>query len=115
MIPARRKRQRAEVRPEPQLRSRSHLKWVRGCNCSIAHRHTCEGKIEAAHVRTGTDGGLGVKPSDTWAIPLCSMAHKEQHNIGEPAFERKYGIDMKRIAAALAKSSPHRADFESKP
>lgn len=104
----RRKPEKLGVRKEPQVRCPAHLKFVRGFVCSIHDKHECEGGIEAAHCRTGTDGGMGVKPSDYWAIPLCSGAHREQHAIGEAAFERTYGIDMKAIAERMASVSPHR-------
>lgn len=48
-----------------------------------------------------------MKPGDEWTIPLCTRHHAEQHRIGEPAFERLYNINMKEIAAALARKSPH--------
>jgi hypothetical protein len=44
---------------------------------------------------------MGQKPSDWWAIPLCKHHHDEQHGIGEPAFERRYGIDMRGVARGL--------------
>lgn len=113
MILKRRKRERMGLREEPQYRNARYLKHVRGFQCCIAGKngHVCEGKIEAMHVRSGTDGGMAVKPSDFWTIPGCSAAHREQHQIGEPAFERKYGISMKAIAERLWKHSRHYADY----
>ena len=107
MIPKRRRPERMGVKDAPQIRSASHLKWVRGHECSCMGIN-CAGGMEAAHVRTGTDGGTSLKPSDCWAIPLCSIHHAQQHNIGEAAFERIYRINMKQIAAALWARSPHR-------
>jgi len=89
-----------------------HRAWVRTHDCSIACRHDCSGPIECAHVRTGTDGGTGIKPHDKWCLSLCQKAHREQHDIGEPAFEKKYGINMKAIAIEFAKTSPHRKKWE---
>lgn len=110
MIPKRRRPQHMGLREEPQVRCPSHLAWIRGHECAIAGRagHVCDGKIEAAHVRTGTDGGLSVKPSDTWTIPLCADAHRRQHAIGEASFERLFQIDMKAVARKLADVSPHK-------
>lgn len=97
-------------KPEPMgikdpsiIRSQQHLAFTRGFVCSIADKpgHTCSGKTEACHVRTGTDGGTGMKPSDKWVIPICAEGHREQHQIGEAAFEAKYKIDMKAIAQKL--------------
>lgn len=107
MIPKRRKPEKSGIRPQPQVRCPAHLAWVRGHQCA-AGGDDCEGKIEAAHVRTGTNGGMGKKPGDDWTIPLCSYHHRAQHNVGEAEFERVFEIDMKKIAQALARRSPHR-------
>ena len=110
-LPPRRKREpmgtKTEQREFPQ-----HRAWVRSFACSIFDRHECSGPIECAHVRTGTDGGTGLKPHDRFCISLCQAAHREQHDIGELAFERKYQIDMKAVAAKFAKTSPHRTKWE---
>jgi hypothetical protein len=58
-------------------------------------------------VRTGTDGGQGLKPSDRWSISLCRAHHAEQHRIGERAFEKRYGVDLYALAQAFAQRSPH--------
>lgn len=109
MLPKRRKPEKLGVRQEPQIRSQAHLKWIRGHECSVAGRGSfCDFGIEAAHVRTGTDGGTSVKPSDCWALPLCCAHHAEQHRAGEASFQAKYKIDMKAIAKALWDKSPHR-------
>ena len=52
------------------------------------------------------------KPHDKWCLPLCRGHHREQHHIGEPAFEFSYGIDMKAIAEGLAARSPHRKGWD---
>jgi hypothetical protein len=107
-LPKRRKPTKMNCNSAPQVRSAGHLKWIRGHECSVAGGiTTCGGRIEAAHVRTGTDGALGMKPSDCWAIPLCSIHHAGQHRVGEKAFERAHSIDMRKIAQALWSKSPH--------
>lgn len=106
-LPRRRKPPKMGVNQPPQIRCAGHLKWIRGHECSCAHWGSCDGKIEAAHVRAGTDGALGVKPSDCWAIPLCARHHFRQHSIGETAFEEIYKIKMKSIAEQLWSKSPH--------
>ena len=67
--------------------------------------------IECAHVRTGTDGGLALKPSDKWTISLCQFHHLEQHAIGERNFEAKYDLDLQELAREFAKLSPHQRRF----
>jgi len=110
MIPKRKKAGKLGVRAAPQIRSAGHLQWIRGHCCAACGTagDMLRGKIEAAHVRTGTDGGMGLKPGDNWTIPLCAHHHRDQHQIGEAEFETIFGIDMKAIAAALWAKSPHR-------
>lgn len=108
----RRKPSRSGIARNPdRIRSPAHRAWVRGHICCASSSTTtgdrirCDGPIECAHVRIGTDGGTGIKPSDIWTVPLCKAHHAEQHAIGEPAFERKYQINLKRIAEDLARKS----------
>lgn len=86
-------------------RSPGHRAWVRGHGCSLTG---CGGMpIECAHVRTGTSGGMGVKPSDRWCISLCKHHHEQQHQYGEREFQKLYKIDMKALAEEFARKSPH--------
>ena len=94
--------------PEPRKKTSricaAHRAWVRRHQCSV---RGCQGHpIECAHVRCGTDGGLGIKPSDRWTISLCRQHHLEQHEIGEPAFEAKYELDLVQLAKEFARKSP---------
>ncbi len=103
MITARLKRRKPAkmgLRESSVIRCPSHLQYVRGMCCAIEGRngHVCFGKIQAAHVRIGTNGGTSMKPGDNWTIPLCAGAHGEQHLIGEETFEKRYGIGMKKLA-----------------
>ena len=96
----------------PKIRRRfpAHCNFVRSHMCVISMTDfawECDGATEVAHVRRGTDGGVGVKPSDVWTISLCAYHHRQQHQIGEQAFEKKYGIDMKDLAREFARKSPH--------
>ena len=86
-------------------RSPAHRKWVRGHACSACGSTTA---IECAHVRAGTDGGVGLKPSDRWTISLCKGCHAEQHQMGERPFELCHGISMKALADEFFAKSPHR-------
>lgn len=123
MMLRKRKRPRMGVRNPSQLRSLEHLRFVRSHECAIGGRigrwkniegwqivarHVCRGPIQAAHIRMDSDGGAGCKPSDSLTIPLCVEAHVEQGQIGEGAFEKRYGIDTHKIAAELWKRSPAR-------
>ena len=92
----------------------SHTKWVGEHSCSVPG---CGGlPIEVAHVRKGTDCGMGLKPSDKWTISLCREHHSEQHRVGEPVFEKKLkGPTMKELAAEFARRSPHKAKLRDMP
>lgn len=83
-----------------------HRAWVRRHCCSVPGSR--RGPIECAHIRTGTDGGAGMKPSDKWALSLCAFHHHEQHSVGEQAFELLHDIDLKDLALEFANRSPHR-------
>lgn len=103
----RRRPDRMGVREDPR-RARvceAHRRFVRGFDCAVAGLD-CEGRIEFAHVRRGTDGGTGLKPSDEFGVALCAGHHRLQHQIGEAAFERRFYVDLLEIAEALAKRSP---------
>ena len=89
-----------------------HRAWVRRHACSI--RGCKRTPIECAHVRSGTGGGIALKPSDRWVISLCEFHHREQHRIGERAFERLHSIDLKLVAEEFARRSPYRPRLASK-
>lgn len=119
MIPKRRKAKKFGTDRGGPIRCREHLQWVRGHECVISEYLCFEDRIQAAHVRTGTDGGTGMKPSDCYAIPLCGFHHRLQHEIGEAAFEKEYRIDMKSLAREMWARSPagirYRREHEAKP
>ncbi len=96
----------ARPRRKPDTRScPAHRAWVRRHACCVPG--CAELPIECAHVRTGTDGGTALKPSDRWTVSLCRSHHAEQHRIGEPAFEKRYAIDLRALAETFARVSPH--------
>jgi hypothetical protein len=84
-------RKRESERDEP------YLALIRQLPCIRCGLEDCS---EAAHVRmqSGTfnkKGGIGKKPADRWAIPLCGGpqgCHAEQHKIGEAIFWLGVGI-----------------------
>ena len=82
-----------------------HRAWVRRHHCCVPGCLCIP--IECAHVRTGTNGGIGLKPSDRWTVSLCSAHHAEQHRIGERRFEQRYALDLLALAKSFAARSPH--------
>ena len=96
-----------------------YLALVRQCPCLACGDEPCE----AAHLRMqsaahGKRGGIGKKPADKWALPLCTADHRRQHDKGERAFwdilninphlvaERLYAVrgDLVRMREVIAKA-----------
>lgn len=99
---------------QPRQRDEKHLQFLRSLPCLV-----CQNNIstEAAHIRMSDasvgkfNPGVGAKPSDMYAVPLCGDCHREQHAVGN---ERRYwegkGIDPIEIAKQLyAVSGDHEA------
>jgi len=65
--------------------------------------------IEAAHVRIGSDAGMGQKPDDWRVVSLCFACHRgptaaAQHTQGERSFWA--GVDYDRLIAEFIQASP---------
>ena len=89
----------AHPKPKPDFRRRvQHLAFIRLLPCVAC------GKVapsEAAPVRTATDGGVGMKPGDRYAIPLCTACHAKQHRVGELTFWSALRFDPLNVALRL--------------
>lgn len=88
-----------------------HLERIRELPCCVCLRRS---EIEAAHVRSASARfakveGLGMKPSDAWAVPLCAEHHRTgaqaQHIIGETKFWQLHRIDPFVLALSLWEAS----------
>ena len=89
----------ARRKSKPDVRRRvQHLVFVRQLACVSCGKAP---PSEAAHVRTGTDGGVRVKPGDRYAVPLCTACHARQHRIGELSFWSARRIDPLNVALRL--------------
>lgn len=103
--------------PKPAKRtgrwkSTAHRNFVGQHQCCVPG---CNGRpIEVAHLRNGTDAGMGRKASDWFTISLCQSHHSEQHRIGEPSFEKLHGINLHALAAEFAQASPKRIEIRAK-
>ena len=76
------------------LRDRKYLDSFNGAVCYACG--TCDGTIVPAHIRHGFSGGMGLKPDDNLALPLCFKCHAHQHDVGELAFwAGKYPSDLR--------------------
>jgi len=111
MLPPR----RPKTRKPPRQRKVSrvclpHRKWVvREFGCAGCGAFgTDDEPLQAAHLRLQTGGGMSLKPSDRWVLPLCAKCHTgEQHQKGERTFWDRRDLNPKSICEALARQSPH--------
>ena len=95
MIPKRRKRPKMGVRlPNPEhVKCRGHIKWVKGCECILAHRRDCRffpeehrPGIEPHHVRHKHN-------RDDKTVPLCPLHHDLVHVMGQHTAEDAFKLD----------------------
>ena len=94
----------APRKSKPDVKRRvQHLAFLRQLPCVACGKAA---PSEAAHVRTGTDGGVGVKPGDRYAVPLCTACHAKQHRLGELTFWSALCIDPLNVALRLWTVSP---------
>lgn len=88
----------------PRERDEAHLDFVRSLPCISCGDPT---STEAAHLRAGNlkygkrETGMQEKPSDRWALPLCSREHREQHEGNEALFWAVRGVDPWALALTL--------------
>jgi hypothetical protein len=86
-------------KPKPDRRRRTqHLAFVRQLPCVVCGKAA---PSEAAHVRSGSDGGAGIKPSDRYSVSLCTDCHALQHQFGEMTFWSVLRLDPLNVALRL--------------
>ena len=84
------------------LRDRKYLDSLRDAACWVCGLR--DGTVVGAHIRAGF-AGIGAKPDDDMALPLCHKCHALQHDIGEPSFwANAYRIDDKAEAIECVKA-----------
>jgi hypothetical protein len=89
----------ARGKPKPDLRRRmQHLTFVRQLSCVACGKAA---PSEAAHVRSGSDAGAGMKPSDRYSVSLCTRCHALQHQFGELTFWSALRTDPLNVAFRL--------------
>ena len=88
----------------PKAKNNEHLRYIRQLPCLVCGDNT---STEAAHVRMAdaraakSITGIGIKPADSWTVPLCGRHHRRQHEVGEAHFWSQWGIDPVFKAMAL--------------
>jgi len=86
------------------MTDRAHLSYVRAAGCVVRPTPTdrCFGPVEAHHVRTAANAGMGMRPGDQHAVGLCARHHRALHATGRRTFETLHGLDLAAEAARLA-------------
>lgn len=118
MLPQRKPRERKPPRTlKVSRRCKPHRKFVAGfacCGCGTFG--TDDNPVEAAHLRIGTGGGMGLKPSDRWVLSLCHRCHSgEQHQKGERSFWERRDVDPKALCEEFARRSPYWGKLRTMP
>ena len=72
-------------------RDPKYLEYIRSLPCCITEK---TGSVDPHHVFTG---GVSLKCSDYFTIPLDHEKHEELHRIGKESFILKYDINIKNI------------------
>lgn len=81
---------------QPREHNPQYLAWLRLRPCCVCGK---SGPSEACHIRYTWDEsekrsvGMGEKPSDKWAIPMCPAHHRLQHSMNEEKFWLMVGKD----------------------
>ncbi len=70
-------------------RSESYLAFIRTKPCLVC------GRRSVAHHEKLKQGGMGIKPPDNQAVPLCVECHEDQEHEGSPVFWDRRNIDVK--------------------
>lgn len=87
----------------PRVLEPDHLACIRRLPCTACGLEPCG---EAAHVRMqsgayGKRSGMGVKPDDRFAVPLCHPCHMEQHREGELTYWYRLNLSPLLLCTAL--------------
>lgn len=110
-LPPKRPKVRSGIMREPRRDWPRHRAFLRTFGCVV--EGCANTPIEVSHLRTAANSGTGLKPSDNFAVPKCSIHHHHYHEIGHAAFERLYKIDLFALAAEFTARSPDKAMREA--
>lgn len=110
-LPPKRQRERSGILREPRREWPRHRRFIRSFSCCVPG--CAETPIQVAHIRSAANSGTGIKPHDSSAVPMCVAHHYRQHQIGQPAFEKTYGVNLAALATELMRKSPDKAMREA--
>lgn len=107
-LPPKRVRPRSGIRDEETRRVyQTHRMFLRGHQCVVPE--CVEGPIEVSHIRNAANSGIGIKPRDDSATPMCRIHHMEYHSMGHETFQAKYKIDLYALAEEFVKLTTDKA------
>ena len=75
------------IEKQEKFDSEKYRRWIASLPCVI----TGARDVQCAHIRMGSDAGLGRKPADFRTLPLSCAQHARQHHIGELKFWYPFG------------------------
>jgi len=92
-------KKRAKARRGP-MRDPKYRQWCRYHDCVVQPHQDCRyagdgNGSDPAHTQ---NNGTSSKGPDSSCVPLCRK-HHDEYDAGREAFEKKYGVDMKALAA----------------
>lgn len=77
------------LRQVPPHRSEAYLDFIRLRPCHVTGQ---EVDVVAHHVRCLGGGGMGMKPTDYFCVPLVNSEHDRLHNMGEKSYWASHDI-----------------------
>ena len=82
------------AKKRPTVAEKKWMEAVSNYGCIACHQDGLNVPAEIHHIRKHT--GMGLRPSHTNILPLCSVHHrtgKISVHLGKSAFEKKYGTE----------------------
>lgn len=86
------------------MRDKGYLKWLKTRRCVACdfapnlRRYSDMPEMDIIDPAHGPVNGMGSKGPDNSAISLCRYHHTQQHSLGWPEFELKYGFSREEQA-----------------
>lgn len=78
----------------------------------------CFGDIVAHHLKADIPeawkGGVGKKGSDRGVVPMCVGCHRRVHDLGHWEFQRRTGVNLRRVCDENYCAWPGRIKWEKK-
>jgi len=83
------------------IRSRKHLIFISTQPCVLCNATN----VQSCHIRYA-GAGMGLKPCDSFVVPMCVEHHTEQHSMNERLFWKLYAKDPILLAFFFCLQSP---------